>query len=94
LHHLQPELKLQRAGHASLVETQQASGICHISAEDLFIREQMHYGKRTAIQKMKWTDDVGSMEVAVKSLRMKFSTDLPIHNGRADPVLMNSIWNA
>lgn len=51
-------LELQRAGHASLVETQNGEWyLVHLCGRPLPSRGRCILGRETAIQKMKWTND-------------------------------------
>jgi xylan 1,4-beta-xylosidase len=53
-----PELELQRAGHGSLVETQNGEYfLAHLCGRPLPSRGRCVMGRETAIQKMKWTPD-------------------------------------
>jgi xylan 1,4-beta-xylosidase len=53
-----PELKLQRAGHASLVETQNGEWyMAHLCGRHIPSRGRCTMGRETAIQKMAWTND-------------------------------------
>jgi xylan 1,4-beta-xylosidase len=53
-----PELKLQRAGHASLVETQNGEWyMAHLCGRHIPSRGRCTMGRETAIQKMAWTKD-------------------------------------
>lgn len=53
-----PTLELQRAGHASLVETQNGEWyLAHLCGRPLPSRGRCTLGRETAIQKMQWTDD-------------------------------------
>jgi xylan 1,4-beta-xylosidase len=53
-----PELELQRAGHASVVETQNGEWyMTHLCGRHIRSRGRCTMGRETAIQKMKWTDD-------------------------------------
>ncbi len=53
-----PRLELQRAGHASLVETQNGEWyMVHLCGRPLPSKGRCVLGRETAIQKVKWTDD-------------------------------------
>ncbi len=53
-----PTLELQKAGHASLVETQSGEWyMTHLCGRPLPSRGRCVLGRETAIQKMTWTDD-------------------------------------
>jgi xylan 1,4-beta-xylosidase len=53
-----PTLELQRAGHASLVETQKGEFyMVHLCGRHIPSRGRCTMGRETAIQKMKWTSD-------------------------------------
>ena len=53
-----PKLELQRAGHASLVETQNGEWyLTHLCGRHIPSRGRCTMGRETAIQKMKWTED-------------------------------------
>jgi xylan 1,4-beta-xylosidase len=53
-----PELKLQRAGHASLVETQNGEWyLAHLCGRRMPARGRCVMGRESAIQKMEWTKD-------------------------------------
>jgi len=53
-----PDIELQRAGHADLVETQNGETyMVHLCGRPLPNRGRCTLGRETAIQKMKWTDD-------------------------------------
>lgn len=53
-----PELYLQRAGHASVVETQQGEWyMVHLCGRHIPARGRCTMGRETAIQKMHWTAD-------------------------------------
>jgi len=53
-----PDIELQRAGHADLVETQNGETyMVHLCGRPLRNRGRCTLGRETAIQKMKWTDD-------------------------------------
>lgn len=53
-----PELELQKAGHASLVETQNGEWYMpHLCGRHIPSRGRCTMGRETAIQKMKWTAD-------------------------------------
>jgi len=53
-----PELELQRAGHASFVETQNGEFyMVHLCGRHIPSRGRCIMGRETAIQKMKWNDD-------------------------------------
>jgi xylan 1,4-beta-xylosidase len=84
-----PELKLQRAGHASLVETQNGEWyMAHLCGRHIPARGRCTMGRETAIQKMKWTDDgwlrleSGGNEPQVEVP----APNLPIHKWEEEPV--------
>ncbi len=84
-----PELKLQRAGHASLVETQNGEWyLTHLCGRHIPSRGRCTMGRETAIQKMKWTDDgwlrleCGGNEPQVEVP----APNLPIHKWEPEPV--------
>src|SRR5690606_27764131 len=53
-----PELALQRAGHADLVETQAGEWyMVHLCGRPLSPSRKCNLGRETAIQKVEWTDD-------------------------------------
>jgi xylan 1,4-beta-xylosidase len=53
-----PTLEIQRAGHASLVETQNGEWyMVHLCGRHIPSRGRCVMGRETAIQKMKWTND-------------------------------------
>ncbi|MBN2983771.1 MULTISPECIES: glycoside hydrolase family 43 protein [Cohnella] len=53
-----PELELQRAGHASLVETQGGEWyIAHLCGRPLRPSMQCNLGRETALQRVEWTED-------------------------------------
>jgi len=53
-----PDLELQRAGHADLVETQQGETyLVHLCGRPIRNRGRCTLGRETAIQKMVWSDD-------------------------------------
>ncbi len=53
-----PELALQRAGHASLVETQNGEWyIAHLCGRPLRPSMQCNLGRETALQRVAWTED-------------------------------------
>lgn len=53
-----PELELQRAGHASIVETQDGElYLAHLCGRRMPTRGRCVMGRETAIQKLKWTPD-------------------------------------
>ena len=53
-----PDIELQRAGHADLVETQTGETyLVHLCGRPLRNRGRCTLGRETAIQKMNWTDD-------------------------------------
>jgi xylan 1,4-beta-xylosidase len=53
-----PDIELQRAGHADMVETQTGEPyMVHLCGRPLRNRGRCTLGRETAIQKMKWTDD-------------------------------------
>jgi xylan 1,4-beta-xylosidase len=53
-----PDMELQRAGHADLVETQTGETyMVHLCGRPLRNRGRCTLGRETAIQKMKWSDD-------------------------------------
>jgi xylan 1,4-beta-xylosidase len=53
-----PEMELQRAGHADLVETQRGETyMVHLCGRPLRNRGRCTLGRETAIQKMVWSDD-------------------------------------
>ncbi|MAO63787.1 MAG: glycoside hydrolase 43 family protein [Balneola sp.] len=53
-----PELELQRAGHASLVETQNGEWyLAHLVGRRMPTRGRCTMGRETAIQKVTWTED-------------------------------------
>lgn len=53
-----PELYLQRAGHASVIETQQGEWyMVHLCGRHIPARGRCPMGRETAIQKMNWTAD-------------------------------------
>jgi xylan 1,4-beta-xylosidase len=53
-----PELELQRAGHASLVETQNGQWyIVHLCSRPVMPQKRCVLGRETAIQKVKWDPD-------------------------------------
>jgi len=53
-----PTLELQKAGHASLVETQNGDYyLAHLCGRLMPLRGRCILGRETAIQKMKWTSD-------------------------------------
>lgn len=83
-----PELKLQRAGHASLVETQNGEWyLPHLCGRHIPSRGRCTMGRETAIQKVKWTDDgwlrleSGSNEAQVEVP----APNLPIHKWEPEP---------
>ncbi len=84
-----PELKLQRAGHASLVETQQGEWYMpHLCGRHIPSRGRCTMGRETAIQKMKWTDD-GWLRLESGGHEPQDEVpapDLPIHKWEPDPV--------
>ena len=66
-----PDLKLQRAGHASLVETQNGQWyIVHLCSRPVMPQKRCVLGRETAIQKVKWDPDGW--------LRMETGTNSPI----------------
>ena len=78
-----PDLELQRAGHADLVETQRGEiYLVHLCGRPLRNRGRSTLGRETAIQRMEWTDD-GWLRTAdgegVPHLEVP-SPDLPIHD--------------
>ena len=84
-----PELKLQRAGHASLVDTQNGEWyMTHLCGRHVPSRGRCTMGRETAIQKMKWTDDGwirlegGGNEPLVEVPAPK----LPLHKWGQEPV--------
>jgi xylan 1,4-beta-xylosidase len=83
-----PELKLQRAGHASLVETQNGEWyMAHLCGRHIPSRGRCTMGRETAIQKMKWTADGwirlenGGNEPQVEVQ----APDLPTHQWEREP---------
>jgi xylan 1,4-beta-xylosidase len=53
-----PELALQRAGHASLVETQTGEWyFAHLCGRPLMPSQRCVLGRETALQRVEWTDD-------------------------------------
>lgn len=53
-----PEIELQKAGHASLVETQQGEWYMpHLCGRPLPGTQRCNLGRETAIQKVEWRDD-------------------------------------
>jgi xylan 1,4-beta-xylosidase len=84
-----PELILQRAGHASLVETQNGDWyMAHLCGRPLPSRGRCIMGRETAIQKMTWTADdwirlaTGKNEPEVEVP----APDLPEHMWDAEPI--------
>ena len=83
-----PELKLQRSGHASLVETQNGEWyMAHLCGRHIPSRGRCTMGRETAIQKMKWTDDgwlrlkAGGHEPQVEVP----APNLPVHKWGPEP---------
>ncbi len=83
-----PELKIQRAGHASLVETQNGEWyMAHLCGRHIPSRGRCTMGRETAIQKMKWADDgwlrleCGGNEPQVEVP----APNLPIYNWKPEP---------
>lgn len=53
-----PKLELLKAGHASLIETQNGEWyMAHLCGRPIPLRGRCTMGRETAIQKMEWTDD-------------------------------------
>jgi xylan 1,4-beta-xylosidase len=84
-----PELKLQRAGHGSIVETQNGEWyMAHLCGRHIPSRGRCTMGRETAIQKMHWTEDgwlrleVGGNEPQVEVPAPR----LPLHPWKPDPV--------
>jgi xylan 1,4-beta-xylosidase len=86
-----PDVELQRAGHADLVETQNGETyMVHLCGRPLRNRGRCTLGRETAIQKMIWDDDwlrtasgdgIPSMEVPAPRL--------PVHEFALEPVREN-----
>ena len=56
--HYNPNLTLQKAGHGSLVETQNGEWyMAHLCGRPIMPQKRCILGRETAIQKMEWTDD-------------------------------------
>jgi len=87
-----PELKLQRAGHASLVETQNGEWyMTHLCGRHIPSRGRCTMGRETAIQKMKWTDD-GWLRLESGGNEPQEEVpapNLPIHKWEPEPVRDN-----
>ena len=84
-----PELELQKAGHASLVETQQGEWyIVHLCSRPVGSERRCILGRETAIQKCVWSDDGwlrlehggNSPQVSVPA------PELPDHQFETEPV--------
>jgi len=85
-----PEAGVQKAGHGSLVETQNGEFyMAHLCARPILPQRRCYLGRETALQKMVWTDD-GWLRMADGSNIAKASCpapDLPEHPFPAeDPV--------
>lgn len=77
-----PALELQKAGHASLVETQNGEWyLTHLCGRPLPSRGRCVLGRETAIQKVTWTDDGWlRLEGGGNSPRLSVAApDLPAH---------------
>ncbi|HEX3084254.1 MAG TPA: glycoside hydrolase family 43 protein, partial [Pyrinomonadaceae bacterium] len=85
-----PDIELQRAGHADLVETQTGETyMVHLCGRPLRNRGRCTLGRETAIQKMIWSPD-GWLRTADGDAvpRMKVAApELPIHRFSKLPVL-------
>ncbi|MEX2603111.1 MAG: glycoside hydrolase family 43 protein [Gracilimonas sp.] len=83
-----PELELQRAGHASLVETQNGEWyLAHLAGRRMPTRGRCTMGRETAIQKMTWTED-GWLRVADGTNEPKLiveGPELPEHKWEEEP---------
>jgi xylan 1,4-beta-xylosidase len=72
-----PTLTLQKAGHASLVETQHGDWyMTHLCGRPLPSRGRCVLGRETAIQKMAWTDD-GWLRLADGGNNPRVSVEAP-----------------
>jgi xylan 1,4-beta-xylosidase len=84
-----PELELQRAGHASLVETQTGEWyLAHLAGRRMPSRGRCPMGRETAIQKVVWNED-GWLELADGTNEPSLvvdGPDLPEHPWEQDPV--------
>jgi xylan 1,4-beta-xylosidase len=84
-----PELVLQRAGHASLVETQNGEWyMTHLCGRHIPSRKRCTMGRETAIQKMKWTDS-GWLRLEQGGNNPKVEVpapNLPLHRWEPNPI--------
>jgi xylan 1,4-beta-xylosidase len=84
-----PELILQRAGHASLVETQNGEWyLTHLCGRHIPSRGRCTMGRETAIQKMKWTID-GWLRLEIGGHEPQIEVPAPdhsIHKWEPEPV--------
>lgn len=85
-----PDIELQRAGHADLVETQTGETyMVHLCGRPLPNRGRCTLGRETAIQKMIWSPDGWLRTADGKGLpRMEVeSPELPVHHFAKSPAL-------
>jgi xylan 1,4-beta-xylosidase len=84
-----PDVELQRAGHADLVETQAGETyLVHLCGRPLRNRGRCTLGRETAIQKMKWSRD-GWLRTADETGLPNTDVEapnLPVHTFEAPPV--------
>lgn len=58
MEHYNPNAELQKAGHASLVETQTGEWyLAHLCGRPIMPQQRCVLGRETALQKVEWTDD-------------------------------------
>jgi xylan 1,4-beta-xylosidase len=95
---LQPDLALQKAGHADLVETQTGETyLVHLCGRPLTERGRCTLGRETAIQRMTWGEDgwlrtadgtgLPAVEVAAPALPAHPFPAPPVHEDFNDPRL-------
>jgi xylan 1,4-beta-xylosidase len=84
-----PNWPLQKAGHASIVETQNGDWyMVHLCGRPLPGVKRCTLGRETAIQKCEWTDD-GWLKVETDNKRPKITVaapDLPLHPFDSEPI--------
>ncbi|MDG5767386.1 glycoside hydrolase family 43 protein [Balneolales bacterium ANBcel1] len=83
-----PELELQRAGHASLVQTQKGDWyLAHLCGRRMPTRGRCPMGRETALQKVEW-DDEGWLRLVDGSNEPKVEVEgpgLPEHKWEKEP---------
>lgn len=83
-----PELALQKAGHASLVETQTGEWyLAHLCARPVSDQRRCILGRETGLQRVRWTDDGWLRLDAPGNTPREIvpAPDLPVHRFEAPP---------